>query len=480
LRAQKITQWSPDASAKAEHVVADIARRFGPPGWFGKNGNCQRLNERFWAELFKAEQEIIHERDEERFYQYDPQSGLWQVRTANAIKAAISDRIRSLSLKYAPGLLVQDTEHNRRNIVALLRGVSEERDFFVERPLAIHARNCMILIEDGQIKVEEFDSRFRSRNQLSVDYEPEAKAPRFTNELLTPVTNPADRGVIKKMLGLVVSGVNRAQRIFILIGEGNTGKTTLLLVAKELIGKWNCVELRPHLLGERFELSRTLGKTLYVGPDVPGNFLQNVGAARLKSLVGHDPMDAERKNSNEHFPFRGSLNVLITANTRLLVRLHGDHSAWLRRLVMIHFDGQSPRKRIENFAELLVETEGAGILNLAIEGLVNFEADWEQHGDLVLSPEQLSRVESLLTESEGLRIFLESELEQDSEADLSVDEILSSYATFAREKGWQVVSVRNLQAQLKDLMLEVWSAPQAHSLKRNDKSVRGYYGIRLK
>jgi P4 family phage/plasmid primase-like protien len=478
LRAQKITQWSPEASAEAEPIVADIARRFGPPGWFNKSGNCTRLNERFWAELYRAEQEIIHERDEERFYQYDPQTGLWQVRTANAIKAEISDRIRSLSLKYAPGLLVQDTEHNRRNIVSLLRGVTEERDFFVERPLAIHAGNCMVVIEDGQTKVEEFDSRFRSRNQLSVDYDPEVIARRFWDELLKPV-NPADREVIKKMMGLIVCGVNRAQRIFILIGEGNTGKTTLALVMQNLIGIANCVELRPHLLGERFELSRTLGKTLYLGPDVPGNFLQNVGAARLKSLVGHDPMDAERKNSNEHFPFRGSLNVLITANTRLLVRLHGDHSAWLRRLVMIDFKGK-PKKRIENFAELLVQTEGSGILNLAIEGLVNFEVDLKQYGDLSLAREQVARVELLLTESEGLRIFLESELEQDSEADLSVDEILSSYATFAREKGWQVVSVRNLQAQLKDLMLEVWSAPQAHSLKRNDKSVRGYYGIRLK
>jgi hypothetical protein len=146
---------------------------------------------------------------------------------------------------------------------------------------------------------------------------------------------------------------------------------------------------------------------------------------------------------------------------------------------MIHFEGR-PKQRIENFAELLVRTEGEGILNLAIEGLVNFEADLKQYGDLSLTDEQVARIELLLTESEGLRIFLENELEQDSEADLSVDEILSSYATFAREKGWQVVSVRNLQAQLKDLMLEVWSAPQAHSLIRNDKSVRGYYGIRLK
>ena len=413
-----------------------IHKQFGSPGWLDKNGKCNQLNERFWAELYKAEYEIIYERDEGRFYQYEPENGLWQVRTANAIKAAVSDRLHSLEPGlHLSGLLAQDTEHNRRNIVSLLQGITEERDFFVERPQAVHARNCMILVQDGLIKTERFDPRFRSRNQLAVEYDPKAKAKRFTDELLSPVTSSADQEVIKEMMGLIVSGANRAQRIFILAGGANTGKTTVALVMRELIGRWNCVELRPHLLGERFELARTLGKTLYLGPDVASNFLQHVGASRLKSLVGDDPMDAERKNSNEHFPFRGSLNVLITSNSRLLVRLHGDHSAWARRLVLLNFDGKPPEKRIENFAELLVQTEGAGILNLALGGLVKFERDWNEHGDLRLDGEQIARVESLLTESEGLQIFLENELEEDPKLDLSVDEILTAYAQFARRRG---------------------------------------------
>jgi phage/plasmid-associated DNA primase len=463
----------------SSNLVAEIEKRFGPPGWLDKKGSCTRLNERFWAELYRGEHEIVHDLDEERFYEYDPQTGLWQKRTANAIKAAISDRVRTLSIEEKlPTLVAQDTEHQRRDIASLLKGVAEEHEFFVERPLAIHARNCMIVVGAGQIKTERFHPRFRSRNQLTVSYDPKARASRFI-ELLKAVSE-SDREVILKMMGLIVSGRNRAQRIFILQGPANTGKTTLALTMQGLIGKWNCVELRPHLLGERFELARTLGKTLYLGPDVPGNFLQSVGASRLKSLVGDDPMDAERKGSNEHFPFRGSLNVLITSNSRLLVRLEGDHSAWSRRLVLINFDGERPEKPIENFAQLLVQTEGSGILNLALQGLLAYEQDRRDYGDLRLNAAQLDRVESLLTESEGLRIFLGEDLEEFPDDDVSVDEILTAYAQHARAKGWHVGSLRNLQSALKDLMLELWSAPQSHSVKRNDKSTRGYYGIRLK
>ena len=44
---------------------------------------------------------------------------------------------------------------------------------------------------------------------------------------------------------------------------------------------------------------------------------------------------------------------------------------------------------------------------------------------------------------------------------------------------WRVGSLRTLQWQLKDLMLEIWSVPQSHRIKRNEKSVRGYEDVRL-
>src|SRR4030095_4503698 len=151
----------------SSNLVAEIKERFGPPGWLDLKGRCTRLNERFWAELYKAEHEIIHERDEQRFYQYEPENGLWQRLTANAIKTAISDRVRSVGDQLCmPQLLAQDTEHNRRDIVSLLNGITEERDFFRNRPHAIHASNCMLVFENRTIVAKRFAPEFLSRNQL--------------------------------------------------------------------------------------------------------------------------------------------------------------------------------------------------------------------------------------------------------------------------------------------------------------------------
>ena len=476
MRARKITQF--EQAISSGNLVNELIERFGPPGWFDKRGICTRLNERFFAELYRSEHEIVHEQAEERFYEYDPPSGIWKIRTANTIKAELSDRIRSVS----EALRTQDVEHVRRNITSLLRGVVEKKDFFRNRPHAIHAANCMLVFENQTVVRKDFASAFRSRNQLTVSYQPGATCPRFEEELLEPALTDDDLAAIKKMFGLLVLGRNRPQRIFIFVGAGNTGKTTVGLIAEGLIGQENCAELRTTQLDSRFELARLVNKTLVFGPDVASNFLMTKGAHRLKSIVGGDPLIAERKNSNEPFPFKGDLNALITANEDLLVSLHGsfDRTAWERRLFLLPFDREPITVRIPGFHQVLLMEEGSGILNFALDGLRDYYADEAVRGDLVLSAEQASRIDKLLTQSDGFRTFLTEELVSAEGVDISVEELIEAYADYARKRTWRIAKRQTLQEQAQDLMLQVWGVARSNSVEREQRNVRGYRGVRLR
>ena len=373
-----------------------------------------------------------------------------------------------------------NTDHNRRGIVALLRGRVEKRDYFANRPWAIHCQNTMVVMENGIACAVPFSQKFRSRNQLQVCYDHNAKCPRFVEELLQPAVSPDDIALLQKMFGLIVLGVNRPQRIWILSGAPNTGKTTLGRLITHLIGHWNYAELRTEHLSGRFETSRAFGKTLLFGPDVKSHFLESDGAYRLKSLVGGDPLNAERKCSNQDFPFFGDLNVLITSNARLLVRLEGDVGAWLRRLVIIVYNGTPPTKRIDQFYKVLLQEEGPGILNWAIEGLIAYEKDHTQIGDVILTPEQKARVSGLLTESDGLRQFINEEIVASPAQDLSREEIMAQYALYAKKRGWRPLKTSLAASQVRDVILELFGIPEINSVKRNDKSTRGYHGICLK
>ena len=217
-----------------EQLFAELRNEFGQPIYFNKKGDPTQINEAFWAHLIARENQIIHEAEEERFYLYNPLNGCWERKSTHALKNILSARIRRAQAEWSnyPTLTRFDTEHNRRDVLSLLRGVVDKVDFFVSRPPAIHSGNYMLVFKNGSVIPQAFAPEFRSRNQLTVSYDSESRCPRFLNELLVPALTKEDLAAIKKLFGLLVLGLNRPQRIFILTGPGNTGKTTIGLVAE--------------------------------------------------------------------------------------------------------------------------------------------------------------------------------------------------------------------------------------------------------
>ena len=112
---------------------------------------------------------------------------------------------------------------------------------------------------------------------------------------------------------------------------------------------------------ERFELSGYVGKTLLIGADVPGSFLHQKGSEAIKKLTGGDLLDAEFKHANGRSKLRGEFSIVITSNNSLHVRLDGDNDAWRRRLILLRFVNDPPKKPIARFADKLFAEEGAGM-----------------------------------------------------------------------------------------------------------------------
>ncbi len=459
-----------------------LKQLYGEPFYTNEKGVMSGINEAYWAGLHAAENTILFEPDEKTFYDYHADNGLYEVESADVIRAKISNRMLEASRQANVfELQKKRTANTLNNVVSHLRGITEQRGAFAEKKKVIHLANGVIVFNGADAELRPFSPEHRSRNRSPIAFDENATCERFLNELVLPAVDPEDVELLQKFAGMFLLGYNRAQRLLILDGESGRGKTQFANVIQGLVGMTNVTQLRTKHLAERFELFRYLKKTVLVGVDVEADFLSTKGAAVLKGLVGGDWFDAEQKGGTGSFQVQGMFNVLITSNARLRVRLQGDVGAWRRRLNIVRYEAPPPSKKIPDFGGYLVRTEGSGILNWALLGAQKVLSEIpDDGGDFKMTQRQREIVDSLLAESESLRHFLQERLIADTYGDVTSNEVVEAYAAYCPEQKWQPLPITEVQNKLEGLMLEFFGVTKRHDIKRNEKNQRGFSGVKFR
>lgn len=461
---------------------AALAKEYGQPFYTNKDGKVTGINERYWAALYSRENRVLYDPDEKTFYLYNDIAGLWETVTHENIRETISCRILEISREAQQFTLeIQITQTRLNAVVSALKGIVEQRGAFKSKQRFIHVANGVIrFADDGDIQFGGFSPEDFSRNRSPFDFQPEAQCPRFLNELIYPAVEPDDADLLQRWAGLALFGYNLPQRFLIVDGTPNGGKGTLVRIIQALVGAVNTYQLRTECLQERFETYRYRGKTLLIGPDVRGDFLMQRGASMLKVLVGGDPISAEGKGLNGDFQMFGTFNIVVTCNSRLRVRLEDDSGAWRRRLLVVRYEKPPPTKRILDFDHLLLREEGSGILRWALAGFVKLQAEFAEIGDFKLTDAQRGRVDSLLAESDSLRLFVRERLQRHEYGDVTTSEISQSYAEYCADKGWNALPTAVVERTLPDIMLDEFHVTKVHSIERDGKkSNRGWRRVRL-
>ena len=475
--------WAlPWVNKAGEDAAAALAKEYGQPFYSNKDGRVTGINERYWAALYARENRVLYDPDEKSFYLYEAAKGLWLSVTQESIRETISARILEVSRESRQfSLEIQITQTKLKAVVGALMGIVERRGAFRVKERFIHVANGVVrFADDGDIQFSAFAPEDYSRNQSPFAFDGEAECPRFLNELIYPAVPEDDADLLQRWAGLALFGYNLPQRFLILDGTPNGGKGTLVRIIQALVGIENTYQLRTELLQERFETYRYRSKTLLIGPDVPGDFLMRKGASMLKVLVGGDPISAEGKGLNGDFAMFGNFNIIVTCNSRLRIRLEEDAGAWRRRLLVVRYEKPPPVKRILDFHNTLLRDEGSGILRWALAGFVKLQAEFAERGDFLLTDAQRGRVDSLLAESDSLRLFVKGRMERHEYGDVTTSEFQQAYAEFCADKGWNALPITVVERQAADVMLDVWQVAKSQSVERDGKkSNRGWRHVRI-
>lgn len=474
-----------------------LVKEHGEPAFYrlaeGAPASLTKVSAPFFAGLYHAEHEVLWEPEEQRFYEYEAATGLWRVMTEEKLVACVRSFMLAESRReeIVPGTPVLNLEERLclkldSEIAYRLKAVAEARDAFkrstdfMHGERFIHLANGVFILRDGKPAGfrEGFDKRHFSRNRCPVNYDPKAECPRTVNEFLRPAlpaeTAEADIDVLFACLGFALLGFNPLQKILVLQGASQSGKSTFAKLAALLVGEENTAQLRTHLLHERFELGSFIGRTLLLGADVNPKFFLSPGAEVLKALTGGDLMQAELKQGNARPTFYGDFNVIVATNDELRVKMQGDRDAWARRLVVVSFYAHELKQRIRGLERVLLREEGPGIVNRSLEAALACLAA----GKMALAPVQQRRVDDMLDRSDPVREFVLDRIEKREGESIPKKEIRERFKDECKLRRWNVTSDREIGARLPVVMKELFEADESNSVPDfAGHGVQGYRGV---
>lgn len=309
--------------------------------------------------------------------------------------------------------------------------VSMDFDVFNRNPYLVNVRNGLLDIRNMSFK--EHTPSYLSTVQLNVEYNPQAHCPqfeKFLNEVLDCRLIP----LVQEILGYLLTTNTSAQKSFVLLGPARTGKSTLLWVVEYLLlGKKNVSNIPWQEIGDKFKTAELLGKLANVFSDLPSKSIDDTGI--FKVVTGEDYLMAEKKNKNP-FKFRPFARLVFSCNE--LPKNYVDRTeGFYRRLIIVPFNRQIEKNKIDKALKYKFQREKEGILNWALEGLKRLYENNFEFSENELTDEVKKEYKR---ENNNVISFVEECCEIDSLFSCSRIEIYESYKEFCGEAGLKALS----------------------------------------
>ena len=306
-------------------------------------------------------------------------------------------------------------------------------------PFIINVQNGLYNVLDD--KLTDHTPDYLSTVQIGAKYEPSSVCPRFIqylNESLEKDQIP----LVQEMLGYFLVPTNRAQKAFLIVGVGGSGKSVLLrTISDVLLGRDNVSNVSWQALNERFKPAELFGKLVNAFADLPTKNIDDNGI--FKALVGEDYLTVEYKNKKP-FSFQSFARLLFSCNN--IPKNYGDRSdGFYRRLIIIKFNHAVPQDKKD--PELLEKFKGEadGILLFAIEGLKRL-----LHNNFIFSETQANKdaLQQYREESNSCIGFVNECCEVENEAVIGCTMLYEAYKIFCEDNGMKPYGKQTFNKEL--------------------------------
>lgn len=279
---------------------------------------------------------------------------------------------------------------------------------FDSDPWAFNCENGTINLRTGELRPHQ-RKNFITK-QSPVVYDPAARSELWEQFLNTLTDGDEDfREFLQKAAGYSLTGDCSEEKLFLVLGEAATGKSTFVESLRAAFGDYSRTAdfesfVQRRDAGVRNDLAALAGRRLVVSVEVEKG--RHLAEGLLKTFTGRDTVTA-RFLYGEHFEFRPQCKLWLVANDPPGVR-HDDSGMW-RRILRLPFEKVIPKDRRDPAIKARLTSEPreqAAILAWAVEGCLR----WQESG--LQEPARVARAtEAYKQEQNPLKDFAEERCE---------------------------------------------------------------------
>ena len=413
---------------------------------FGTYGRTDAANARRLIYFTQGEYKFIPDvgwhRWENGRYIFDREKSIYQ-RTIDAASFVEIAGGTGDQLKWA------QTSQNKEKVVNAITLASTDPDVLVSaiemdaQPNDLCTPAGIINLQTGELRVA---IRAEDLNTRQTTCSAEAISTPLWTDFLKRMVQDEDRiEYVQELLGASLFGDSRYHVLPVLAGSGANGKSTFLDVVSGILGDYAASMPENFLLDTSSsthptEIARLRGVRFAMASETrpDGRFNES----RVKMLTGGDMLSARFMNQN-FFDFKPTHTLFMAVNHLPAVKSGGD--GFWRRLRKLDFKVTiSKESQRENFAQTMIQEEGAGILNWMIQGAVRVTAAGFNEPDSV----KLSTLE-YRHEEDHIAKFMDERIVLASNGTATKTAVFNSYRDWCIENGEKNITQNSLNREVR-------------------------------
>jgi len=441
-----------------KNVVEQISRWLG----LAQSAQADLTDEIRFTESGNADRFVIQHRDEAA---YCAELKSWLIWNDGRWKEDKGKRIVTFGDSTARSILgeavaIQDSHERDKTIkwakqslskygIDHMIGLSESRlhvpvEQLDQNPWLLNCTNGVVDLRSG--KLLPHDRGFWITKQVPVDYDPDAKCPRF-DRFLNEITN-GDSSLIEflaRALGYSLTGSAQEQCFFIAYGEGANGKSTLLGLFRHIMADYaenvpvETLIVKKREGGASPEIMKLRGARYVTAGEAEAN--QKMAESLVKQLTGGDTITA-RGLFRDPIDFMPEFKLWLATNHK--PRVSGTDPAMWRRIHLSPFTVTIPPEKRDGTLPEKLKAEAAGILAWAVRGCL----DWQAQG---LNPPTVvtDATKAYKAEMDEVGQFLSDCVQHPAKGTVTKPEMFQAYERWATGNGVEQVPIGMLGNRLK-------------------------------